>query len=191
MKTKELLENINALSKSYFQVSDFEKLYRGSQGSLKVVLSRLVEQGKIIRLIHGYYTLKQATVDMEALACELIRPSYISLESALSTYGIIDQVPASITLVTLKKTRQLAVLNHTLEYAHFSEKYYFGYRIEGSMLIAEKEKAVLDMLYLMSLGRRLFSIESLDFTGFQRRLFQKWLKRFPPRTQRLARRLTI
>jgi len=155
------------------------------------VLHRLVEQKRLIRLLQGYYALNLMRVDWEQLSCELLQPSYISFEYALNHYNIIDQIPTRITLATTKKRREYDLPSQILEYSHLTPKLYFGYKIQSNILIAEKEKALLDELYLISLKKRHLSLEGLDLANINKKLFNKWLKKFPVYTQSLAMKLKI
>lgn len=190
-KTDILIEELKLISKSYFSFADLGKFYSGNKKDLKVVVHRLVKQKRLSRLIKGYYALDLVRVDWEQFACELVQPSYVSLEYALNQYGIIDQIPARITLVTTKKSRELILPNQVLEYSHLNPKLYFGYKIEGNFLIAKKEKALLDELYLISLKKRHLSLESLDLTKINKNLFNEWSKKYPSYTQKLAKKLGL
>lgn len=191
MTPSALLEKLRVISKSYFSFADLLKFYPGEKRDLRVVAHRLVKQKKLGRLLKGYYTLDFTRVDWEQFACELIQPSYISLEYALHQYNIIDQVPTRITLVTSKKGREFKLPGQILEYSHFNPKLYFGYKIKGNFLIALKEKALLDELYLISLKKRFLSLEALDLTDINKKLFKQWLKKFPSYTQKLAEKLDL
>lgn len=191
MKTDILLKKLKSIPKSYFSFSDLGKFYPGKKKDLKVVVHRLIKQEKLARLFKGYYALDLSRVDWEQFACEIVQPSYVSLEYALNQYGIIDQVPTRITLVTTKKSREIILPNQVLEYSHLNPKLYFGYKIKGNFLIAEKEKALLDELYLISLKKRHLSLENLDLTSINKKLFNQWLKKFPSYTQKLAKKLKL
>ena len=183
------LEKLKTIPNTYFSFIDLVKLYSGKKENLKVLLCRLSAQDKLIHLRKGYYALDLAKIDWEQFACSTLKPSYISLEYALYQYGIIDQVPAKITLITTKKTRKFILPSQALEYSHITPKLYFGYKIEGNFLLAEKEKALLDELYLISLKKRHLSLKSLDLSKINKKLFNQWLKKFPICTQRLAQKL--
>jgi len=188
-KTSLFLEKLKTIPKSYFSFVDLAKFYPGKKNDLKVVLHRLVNQDKLIRLIKGYYTINLAGTDWEQLACGLLGRSYISLEYALHQYRIIDQVPSNITLVTTKKSRTFKLPTQVFEYSHITPELFFGYRIEENFLIAEKEKALLDELYLISLKKRHLSLQSLDISKINKKLFYQWLKKFPGYTQKLAKKI--
>ena len=191
MTNQLFLEKLKQIDKSYFSLSDLKKIYPGKKKNLEVVLHRLVKQKRIERLSRGYYSLNLSSVDWEALACQILKPSYISLEYALHYWGIIDQIPARITSITTKKKREYRFKNNLFEYSRISPKLYFGYKIEGNILIAEKEKALLDELYLISLKKRSLALKSLDLSKINKPLFNKWLKKFPAYVMKKAREIGI
>lgn len=186
MQTNNLLQQLQSVPKTYFSFNDLKKFYPKDTNQLKVIVHRLVKQKRLSRLLRGYYAVDINRVDFEQLVCELVAPSYISLEYALHYYQIIDQVPACITLVTSKKGRKYNLPQPHIEYAHFNSRLFFGYRIQGNILIAEKEKALLDEIYLISLKKRSLSLDSLDLSLINKTLFNKWLNEFPSYTQKLA-----
>jgi len=191
MKTNSLLNKLHSISKSYFSLKDAAKFYDGTLNELKVVMHRLVKQKKLIRLLRGYYTINLTRLDWEQFACELVCPSYISFEYALNYYSVIDQIPSRLTLATIKKGREYDLPDQILEYSHFTSKLFFGYKIQGNILIAEPEKALLDELYLISLKKRYLSLAELDFSGIDKKLFNHWLEKFPVCTKKLVKTLKL
>lgn len=188
-ETKNLLERLQSFPKTYFSFNDILKFYPGKENVLKVLLSRLVEQKRIIRLTKGYYSLNLSDVNFDALACQMLRPSYISFEYALWRYGLINEIPARITLATTKKTRVYTLYNNTFEYSHLNQKLFFGYAIDGEILIAKKEKALLDEIYLISLKRRSLNLRKIDFSMLEKNILLKWMKNYPLFTQRIVKNL--
>ena len=121
-------------------------------------LGRWVQQGKLIRLRQGYYTFPSFKENGDApfyFANKIYAPSYVSLQSALSFYGMIPEGVVHITSVTARKTASFH--NPFGEYSYRSVKpqLMFGYTSEKSnltntwsILLALPEKALLDLLYL-------------------------------------------
>ncbi len=70
-------------------------------------------------------------------------PSYISLWSALQYYGLSDQMPKKIFLITTKYRKPI----DNFVYVTVASYRYFGYQKVGDITIAEKEKAIVDALY--------------------------------------------
>jgi len=186
-----IIQLMEKSGKSYFALADLTNYLGAPSATLKVSLSRLVKQKKIVRIARGYYSLPQRLPDLEQLAVEIGYPAYISLESALSAQGILSQAPAQYTLVTTNRSRSLTAAGTTLEYSHIQPRLFWGFKIIKQSQIARPEKALLDELYLIGLKKRSLDIRELDIKGLDWRLFKKWLKLYPPSTYRLAGQLGL
>lgn len=88
----------------------------------------------------------------EVISSYLHSPSYLSLEYALSHYGIIPEAVYSYTAVTSKTTRSYTLPQGHFVYRHLPPQLFFGYQIVSTSILpynlAEPEKALLDYLYL-------------------------------------------
>lgn len=119
-------------------------------------LHRWTKKGLLIRLKQGLFTFPdyQRKADFALyFANRLYKPSYISLHSALSFYGLIPETVVQITSVSPLKT--VTFQNAIAHYSFKSVKseLMFGYQsmpfAEGrSLMMATPEKALLDLLYL-------------------------------------------
>lgn len=130
-----------------FSISELSNLLGLNYQSVKVYVSRLVEQGLATRLIRG----KISFIDDDfIISTQLFEPSYISLYSALNYYHLIQQVPNFVYCVSTRNSRRYEELG--IVYHKISPKLFFGYQTqkkEGSyFFIAELEKALLDGMYL-------------------------------------------
>jgi predicted transcriptional regulator of viral defense system len=56
-------------------------------------INRLLDEGKIIRIKHGFYELTSHTYPDEVIISRLFPQSVIFLESALMTFGYTDRIP--------------------------------------------------------------------------------------------------
>jgi predicted transcriptional regulator of viral defense system len=87
------------------------------------------------------------------------------LETALSFYGIIPEQAFAITAVTTIKTKTYKTLQGVFFYKTIKPKLFFGYRIipqKGRpILMAELEKALLDLLYLNPSINNIAAIKAL------------------------------
>lgn len=119
-------------------------------------INRWVAKGYLIQLKNGVYAFKQwATlpgVDFIA-ANRIYRPSYISMYSALSHYGMIPEFVAQTTSVTTLKTATFNNVMGSFKYHHVKPNLFFSYHNIASttlrdILIATPEKALIDLLYL-------------------------------------------
>ena len=188
-QTEALLERLRNFPKTYFFRSDVKKFYPGKENNLSVILNRLVKRKKIIRLMRNLYALNLATLDWEMLASELVKPAYISLEYALWRYGLITEIPARITLVTTGKSRTYTFPGNVFEYVHINPTRFFGYIIEKNTLLAEKEKTILDELYLVSLKKRSFNLKNINLSLLDKKLLEKWAQKYPVFTEKLLHKI--
>ena len=83
----------------------------------------------------------------------IYKPSYISLHTALSFYGIIPEAVPQITSVTTLKTIRFSNDFGEYSYKNIKPEMMFGYdlmEMEGGrrIMFATPEKALADMLYL-------------------------------------------
>ncbi|MBQ9467354.1 MAG: type IV toxin-antitoxin system AbiEi family antitoxin domain-containing protein [Muribaculaceae bacterium] len=119
-------------------------------------LARWEDKGYIVKLRNGVYAFADwaSGVDTMFIAGNIIyRPSYVSLYSALSHYGMIPEFVPQITSITTLKTATFTNAMGTFAYRHVKNELFFGYypaktNRERQMLIATPEKALLDLLYL-------------------------------------------
>jgi len=102
------------------------------------------------------------------IANRIYRPSYISLQTALSFYGIIPEAVTNVTSVTTLKTAEFENRFGTFSYKTIQPRFFFGYTekpfLKGmAFLLAEPEKAILDLLYLYPFYNSHKEIEELRF----------------------------
>ncbi|MDR0832863.1 MAG: hypothetical protein LBN93_01535, partial [Candidatus Symbiothrix sp.] len=119
-------------------------------------LTRWVKKGYLIRLRQGHFAFAEYKGKADYalyFANRIYRPSYVSLHTALSFYGMIPESVVQITSVTSLKTADFS--NDFGEYSYKSvlEKLMFGYDLKPmldnrTLQLASPEKALLDLLYL-------------------------------------------
>lgn len=189
MKTLDFIRKLETFNRDYFTVADLEKITGLSRPSLKVSLSRFTDQGVLIRLQRGVYALAGTSVNIEKVANQLYYPSYLSFESALSDYGILSQVPYTQTFATAKLPKRLTLGQTEIEFRQLKKELYFGYSMKNGINIAEPEKALLDQLYMVSLGKATLNIKELDLRKIKKSVLNEYAKRFPRFTQKLVREM--
>lgn len=119
-------------------------------------LTRWTKRGLLVSLRKGIYLLNAADrkvhPDSATIANVLYEPSYVSLEFALSFYGVIPEKVTTFTSVTTKKTMRFQNEFGIFSYQHIKPQAFRGFQkiAEGaqSFFMAEPEKAVVDFLYL-------------------------------------------
>lgn len=119
-------------------------------------ISRWVKKGYLIRLRQGYYTFPEYRNKPDYsfyFANRIYRPSYISLHTALSFYGIIPEAIVQINSVTTLKTSSFTNVFGEFTYQSVKEQLMFGYELKAMaddriIHFATPEKALIDLLYL-------------------------------------------
>ena len=119
-------------------------------------LTRWCRRGLLVKLRNQYYAFpeyRQVPDFSQYVANRIYAPSYISLHSALSFYGMIPEEVVQLTSVTTLKTAKFNNAFGSFHYCNVKPKLYFGYEIKlmrdrRGVLFATPEKALLDLLYL-------------------------------------------
>ena len=124
-----------------------------NEQTIKQNLKSWVKKESLERIIKGIYKLKETEIKEEfLLASYLNQNSYISLESALSFYGMIPEYSYSITSVTTKKTKKFTTNYGVFSYRKIKSDLFFGFKlITGDHYLyrlAAPEKALFDFMYL-------------------------------------------
>jgi predicted transcriptional regulator of viral defense system len=127
---------------------------------IRIQLSRWKKAGKIYQLRRGLYSIAPPYQRQQPhpflVANHLQKASYVSLQSALSFYGLIPEVVNITTSVSTGRPERLDTPLGTFEFRHIKTELLFGYRMtelgEQSALIATPEKALLDLIYLQPGG---------------------------------------
>lgn len=117
---------------------------------------RWTRKGYLMRLRQGIYAFPEYRdkPDMaEYFAGKIYSPSYISLHSALSFYGLIPESIVQITSVTSLKTAVFKNSFGEYSYKSIRDDLMFGYIARPiadgrAVTYATREKALLDLLYL-------------------------------------------
>lgn len=168
-----------------FALEALRNYFSQAPASLRVQLSRLSKNKKLIRLKKNLYTFPDFHPNAFVIGQQMISPSYYSLESVLSWTGIIPEGAAAYTLITSKKTQQYTNEFGTFSYRHLPPQLFFGVeQRKDSAWVATPEKALLDYLYLNSRkfrpdfacwqAERFDQLETLNFKTMKR-----WAPQYP------------
>ena len=178
---------------SLLTANDLRKLlWIRKDNTLYKLIERLIYQGVLLRVSKGLFQFAFSQASDYQKANTLYHPSYISLETALNHYGILDQVPYAITSMTVRKTRNVVAEDREFDYVHLSAKYFWGFRKEKDFLIALPEKALIDELYTMAKGIRHLDWAALDLTRIKKDDVRKMAGKISYKPlQNLMRRLKI
>ncbi|MBI3985058.1 MAG: hypothetical protein HY344_03945 [Candidatus Levybacteria bacterium] len=141
-----------------FTPYDFERIFNLPKHKVKYFLEKESSTGLFLRLKKGLYSLKTDLPGEEEIANRLYQPSYISFEYALAYFNILPEMPYLVTSATTKPTREFIIESKIFSYLTIKRNAYTGYILVKqngkSFLIAEPEKALVDYLYFVVLGKK-------------------------------------
>ena len=169
---------------SIFTPLEFQRVFHASPQKTKYFLETYTKKGLFQRLKKGIYALEERFPTTEEIANALYKPSYISFAYALSYHGIIPESVYTITSATTKPTRNFVARDIAFSYAKIKKQAFTGYTIEvfdsdrsHHISIATPEKALVDYLYFVSLGK--FSLnDRLNLRSLDKKKIMHYAKLF-------------
>lgn len=159
MKFDEVYRQLSAKRYYVFSCEDLSLFFpKEKKETIRQYLSRWKKRGLVASLRKNLYELifpSPYHISDMVLANKIYSPSYVSLETALSHYGLIPEVSMAVTSVTSKPTRRFKNNHGLFIYRSIQPKAFCGYGIENhqgmDVLIAEPEKALADFLYFKTI----------------------------------------
>lgn len=139
-------------------------------------LGRWVKAGKVYQLRRGLYSLappyQQIKPHPFLIANHLVRPSYVSLQSALAYYGLIPEYVPVTTSVTSARPQELATPLGKYLFQRVKTERFFAFNMgdlgDGqSAYVAAPEKALLDLVYLQPGGDEISFLRSLRLQNLE------------------------
>ncbi len=177
--------------KGWWSLEEITSLLGLKRAAAGVYCSRAAGRGELVRVRRGIYLLPGWTKiaseeEMFELAGLIQSPSYISLITALSYYGITTQMIRSVCeSISAVRSARYEIKEFEFRYIRFPERYRFAFIRKGKFFIAEPEKALADALYLCSLGRYAVDLSALNFEKIDVKKLMIFLKPFPKRVKKL------
>lgn len=160
--------------------TEYEKILENSEspfftrGNLKVILGdnrrtvdyrirALIKRGVLRSIKPGFFLnefLYKNSSNPDEILCYvgsiLVPQSYVSLQWALSKYGILAEGVYSLTFITIRKTRKFLSGGVSLTYRSIKPSLFFGFRSQTTgnfeYQIASPAKALFDYFYLSPSG---------------------------------------
>lgn len=122
-------------------------------------LSRWKQTGKLIQLRRGLYTVpspyRRAPAHPFVVANALVRPSYVSFESALAHHGLIPEHVAVTTSATTRRPARFDTPLGAQRFHHVKVDFFWGFdqtplssADSDRAFVATPEKALLDLFHL-------------------------------------------
>ncbi|OFX17433.1 MAG: hypothetical protein A2033_07860 [Bacteroidetes bacterium GWA2_31_9] len=147
------------------------KLLLSNYKSINDKISKLIYDGEIVSLKKGLYVVSEKyrtqKISKEILANIIYGPSYISMDSALSFYGIIPEKTTTTVSIIPKRAKKFVTLFGDFNYIQAPIEYYsIGITQENinnqyHFLMATPEKALCDKL-LFTKNLNLNSLKSMQ-----------------------------
>ncbi|MHC4873904.1 MAG: type IV toxin-antitoxin system AbiEi family antitoxin domain-containing protein [Planctomycetota bacterium] len=156
-----------------------------SRADIQLQLSRWVKAGKIEQLRRGCYMLSAPYRKIDPhpffIAGKLKKASYISLQSALSYYGMIPEYVPVVTSVTTGRPETINTPGESFSFKHIKTSFFCNYQnIELSkkqtVFIATPEKSLLDLIYLTPGSNSADYIKELRLQNMERLKFNEMQK---------------
>ncbi|MBX8640400.1 MAG: hypothetical protein KIS29_08710 [Thermoplasmata archaeon] len=144
-KVRDVLDELAEHNKSVFTLNDAARIMNKPK---KYVSKLLAMSRKVTRIERGkYFITTGKNIDFYEIASQIVFPSYISLFAAFEYYDVTDQVITTVSVVSLKRHRPVALYGHMIEFRSIQKKRFFGYKKTENTYIATIEKAIIDALY--------------------------------------------
>ena len=154
--------SIKTLGRNVFTTHELTTVSGKSASTVVQSLNRLARQGLLIKLYRGVWAEKglQTVSPFEIIPHLFPRQRvYVSFITALHLHGIVEQIPQVITLASTSHSNTLRTQAGVFSVHQIAPAFFDGfdwYKGEGSFLIAEPEKALIDSLYLSSRKKKQF-----------------------------------
>lgn len=160
--TEKRLKDIEEIVVHSGRIVTAENIYKALHGKyskfvLKKRVYELKEKGWLVPLKRGLYFVADISsrgfvgASPFVIAGAFTKDSYVSMESALSFYGLFEQMLRTVSSVTKHRHKSYGFQENTYKYFKIKKSLYFGFKtdsLDGYYInIAELEKALLDYLY--------------------------------------------
>lgn len=172
-----------------FTVTDVSQVLKITSASARVLCSRYVTNGQLIRLRKGLYVFRERWLSLSLferfkIANRMQPASYISLGSALAWHERGSQIYQQVVeSVARKRTITYFVDGWEFTWHRLAEAYYNGYDRREDVFIANPEKALADVIYLQSLGRYAFDFSALIWKAVDYTELDRYLEQLPKKTR--------
>lgn len=177
--TTDIIKFLKEKQIALFSLADFERLFNiNNQNTLYKKIQRLEKKKIIQTLVKGKYHFLFNTINDFSIANYIYQPSYVSLESALSFYGIITGFSYKLFSITTKKSRAFNFDKKEFQYSQIDQNLFWGYEKKERFLIADKEKAMLDYIYFSLKGLRTLDWEEFDLTEINKQKLIAYARRY-------------
>jgi len=140
-----------------FTTSEAKKILGGSDASVKNVLKRLAKKKRILRIERGKYLFAPLKSGREGIWSEhsfVLVPElagsadyYIGFLTALNYWGMTEQIPRTVFVVTRKKKKGLEAFGASYVFVNMKLGEHAGIELLGTKInVSTREQTILDCL---------------------------------------------
>ena len=169
MNERQFINTIIEQNLGIITLTHTSRILNKSRKYSSLYLQRLEQRNIIKRIEKGKYAFPDTPV--EVIASNLIIPSYISFLSGLSHYQLTTQIPRIIQIIATKSKQKVIYENKEIQF--IKQQQIFGYKREkthaGYIFIGDKEKIIVDCLYLPQYCPLSETINALQDSRFNRK----------------------
>ena len=187
MNAVRALETLRGLDRPIIRTVEAAAVLGISGSNASHLLASLQEAGSVLRVAPGRWSvLGRPSPYLVASWLTDPYPSYVSLYTALSRQGLITQIPRTIYVVSLARTRTVKTPVGTYSVHRLPPELFGGFEERNGERMATPEKAVFDTLYLArARGRRFSHLTEIELpAGFDPKVVREWAAKIEDRRVR-------
>lgn len=180
MRTADALGELQRLRQPVIETGEAVARLGVSPTRASQILRSLEHAGVVARLKHGLWLL-EPDVDPFVIPPYLTAPfpAYVSLSSALSKHGMIEQIPRAIFVCSPGRTHEVKTTRAAYAIHHLAAEVFGGFTgTSDTGYVATPEKALFDSVYLPLARRTRLFLPELELpTDFDRGKLETWTNR--------------
>jgi predicted transcriptional regulator of viral defense system len=178
---------LQIVGRPVFTTREIAAIRKSSVAATSQILGRMQRDGLLARAARGLWCVPE---DPRFTTFALVpflageHRAYVSFLSALHLHGMIEQIPRVVYAATTAHTRSHHTPLGTFSFHRIDPRFFAGFDWYGQrqgFLIATREKALVDCLYLSSRrGRRFGTLPGIELgRGFRARRAREWIRKIP------------
>lgn len=174
----------------FFSTKDVQAVLEIQADSARVLCARYAKKGLFLRIKRDLYVFKAvytnlSRVEHYQLSALIQANTYVSFASALAVSRVLPGLPHVTESLGFTRSTEKQVGHHLWIVHKFPRKLFFSYEQMDAYAIATPEKALLDLLYLYSLGRYYVDLKRINLEPLSFEKLVDLSGHFPLRTQKL------
>jgi len=181
------IEYIKMLKRPIFTTREISDMSGRSMSAVTQSLGYLAWHNVVKKLYRGLWMeVTDRLISQYMLIPHLFKSGrvYVSFLSALHLHGIIGQIPQTVTIASTSHSRVIKTAAGTFVVHQISPGFFSGfdwYKGSGNFLVAEKEKALADCLYLFTRKKKQYGyFPELDLhSPFSAKKAREWVQKIP------------